>query len=74
MKGLDPHSGTELWAVEGAGVTTLIVADGVIYMGCYDKSVRAVEADTGVESWSCVKHTGERHVLLFLRRRCNKPT
>ena len=74
MKGLDPRSGTELWSVEGAGVTTLIVADGVIYMGCYDKSVRAVEADTGIESWSCVKHTGERCVLLLLRCRCNNST
>lgn len=61
MKGLDPHSGAELWSVEGAGVTTLTVAGGIIYMGCYDKTVRAVEAHTGIERWSCEKHTGGRH-------------
>ena len=44
MQGLDPQSGEELWSVAGAGVTTLVVVEGVIYMGCYDKSVRAIEA------------------------------
>ena len=44
MQGLDPQSGEELWSVAGAGVTTLVVVESVIYMGCYDKSVRAIEA------------------------------
>jgi|GEM_PF-2568974 len=51
--GLSLADGTERWRTEVAGdaFTTPFVADGTVYVGSYDDSVRALALDDGSERW-----------------------